>query len=293
MAKERIAFIGVGWMGGPMARRLLAAGYEVIAHNRSRPKLEAVLAAGAKEAASPAAAARQADVAVFTCVTNTDAVREAVFGPGGVAEGAAPGKLLIDMSSIWPEASREMAERLRAETGMGWLDSPVSGGPPGAEAGTLAIMVGGTEADFARAQPYYAHLGRATLVGPNGAGQTAKLINQAVVGCQIMMMAEVCRFARDAGVDPLKLPEALKGGRADSLVLQHFLPRMATGDMTPTAQVMTMVKDLNMVLEAARKTLTPMPLTALVAQLQHFLVTHGHGAEDPAAMVKLYSEGNW
>lgn len=292
MAKESVGFIGVGWMGGPMARRLLAAGYQVVAHNRSRGKLEPVLAAGAVEASSPAEAARRCDV-VFACVTNTDAVREAVFGPGGVAEAAGPGKLLIDMSSIWPEASREMAARLRRETGMGWLDAPVSGGPPAAEAGTLAIMVGGAEADFARAQPYFAHLGRATLVGPSGAGQTTKLINQAVVGCQIMMMAEVCRFARDAGVDPLKIPEALKGGRADSLVMQHFLPRMAAGDMTPTAQVMTMVKDLNMVLAAAQKSLTPMPLTALVAQLQHFLVTHGHGAEDPAAMVKLYAQGSW
>lgn len=292
MAKERVGYVGVGWMGGPMARRLLGAGYEVIVHNRSRPKLEPVLKAGAVEAKSPAEVVRQCEV-TFTCVTNTDAVREAVFGPGGVAEAAGAGKLLIDMSSIWPETSRELSTRLREETGMGWLDSPVSGGPPAAEAGTLAIMVGGRQADFERAKPYYAPLGRATLVGPSGAGQTAKLINQAVVGSQIMMMAEICKFARDQGVDPLKLPEALKGGRADSLVMQHFLPRMATGDLTPTAQVMTMVKDVNMVLEAARATLTPMPITALVAQLQHFLVVHGHGTEDPAAMYKLYKEGEW
>ena len=292
MAKQRVGYVGVGWMGGPMARRLLAAGYEVIVYNRSRPKLEPVLAAGAVEARSPAEVARACDV-TFVCVTNTEAVREAAVGSDGLLAGGAAGKLVIDMSSIEPEAARELAARFRADKGMGWLDAPVSGGPIGAENGTLAIMVGGEVADFARAKPHLAHLGRATLVGPNGAGQTAKLINQAVVGCQIMMMAEICKFARDAGVDPLKLPEALKGGRADSLVMQQFLPRMATGDLTPTAQVMTMVKDLNMVLAAARKTLTPMPITALIAQLQHFLVVHGHGAEDPAAMVKLYSEGSW
>jgi 3-hydroxyisobutyrate dehydrogenase len=292
VAKQRVGYVGVGWMGGPMARRLLGAGYEAIVYNRSRPKLEPVLKAGAVEAGSPAEVARRCDI-VFTCVTDTDAVREAVFGPGGIAEAAGPGKLLIDMSSIWPETSRELAARLREASGMGWLDSPVSGGPPAAEAGTLAIMVGGSPDDFERARPYYAPLGRATLVGPSGAGQTAKLINQAVVGSQIMMMAEICKFARDHGVDPLKLPEALKGGRADSLVMQHFLPRMATGDLTPTAQVLTMVKDLNMVLDAARQTLTPMPVTALVAQLQHFLVVHGHATEDPTAMYKLYKEGDW
>lgn len=291
MAKERLGYVGVGWMGGPMARRLLAAGYEVIVYNRSRPKLEPVLAAGAVEAKSPAEVARACDL-TFLCVTNTDAVRQAAAGADGLFAGAAAGKLFVDMSSIEPPAAREFAAQAR-DAGAGWLDAPVSGGPVGAENGTLAIMVGGEEADFARAAPYFRHLGRATLVGPSGAGQTAKLINQAVVGCQIMMMAEICKFARDAGVDPLKLPEALKGGRADSLVLQQFLPRMATGDLTPTAQVMTMVKDLNMVLAAASKTLTPMPITALIAQLQHFLVVHGHGAEDPAAMVKLYSEGNW
>jgi 3-hydroxyisobutyrate dehydrogenase len=292
MAKQRVGYVGVGFMGGPMARRLLAAGYEVVVYNRSRPKLEPVLAAGAVEAASPAEVARECEV-TFLCVTNADAVREAALGADGLLAGGSAGKLAIDMSSIEPQAARELAQRFREEKGMGWLDAPVSGGPVGAENGTLAIMVGGVEADFARARPHLAELGRATLVGPSGAGQTAKLINQCVVGCQIMMMAEICAFARAAGVDPAKLPEALKGGRADSLVMQQFLPRMASGDLTPTAQVLTMVKDVNMALAQAAKTLTPMPITALIAQLQHFVVAHGHGAEDPAAVVKLYSEGAW
>lgn len=288
MAKQRVGYVGLGFMGAPMARRLLAAGHEVVVFNRSRGKLEPLLAAGAVEAKSPAEVMRACE-ASFLCVTNTAAVREAALGPDGLLAGGGAGKLAIDMSTIEPQAAREVAARFR-EKGMGWLDAPVSGGPIGAENGTLAIMVGGEAADFARGEPLFRQLGRATLVGPSGAGQTAKLINQCVVGCQIMLMAEICSFARAAGVDPAKLPEALKGGRADSLVMQQFLPRMAAGDMTPTAQVLTMVKDLNMALAAATATLTPMPITGLIAQLQHLVVAHGHGAEDPAAAIKLYGE---
>ena len=289
MAKQRVGYVGLGFMGAPMARRLLAAGHEVVVFNRSRAKLEPLLAAGAVEAKSPAEVMRACE-ASFLCVTDTAAVREAALGPEGLLAGGEAGKLAIDMSTIEPQAAREVAGRFR-EQGMGWLDAPVSGGPVGAENGTLAIMVGGEAADFARAEPLFRHLGRATLVGPSGAGQTTKLINQCVVGCQIMLMAEICSFARAAGVDPAKLPEALKGGRGDSLVMQQFLPRMAAGDMTPTAQVLTMVKDLNMALAAATATLTPMPITGLIAQLQHLVVAHGHGEEDPAAAIKLYGEG--
>ncbi len=182
---ERLGYIGIGLMGAPMARRLAQAGYGVTIWGRDPAKLAPILAAGATSAASAADVARGSDI-LFTCLSDTDAVEAVVFGAGGVAQGAGPGKVLVDMSSIRPDAARELAARLRSETGMGWIDAPVSGGVAGSETGKLTVMAGGSEADFERVRPVVAHLAqRFTLMGPNGAGQATKLINQVLVGCAV------------------------------------------------------------------------------------------------------------
>lgn len=288
--KPALGYIGIGFMGKPMALRLLDAGYRVTIWGRSAEKLAPVAAAGAEVAASPADVARASDI-LFTCVSDTEAVEAVVFGDNGIAMGAAAGKILVDMSSIRPDAARDMAARLREETGMGWIDAPVSGGVPGAEQGTLAVMAGGSEADFETARPVVEHLaGRFTLMGPNGAGQATKLVNQVIVGCTVAVLAEATKLAQDAGIDATRIPQALAGGRADSLTLQQFLPKMATGNFAPESHIRTMLKDLNAVQQQARSTDTPMPMTAMAAELHRLMAARGHGEADGTALMKLYRE---
>lgn len=291
MSSENIhvGYIGLGLMGGPMAQRLVAAGFPVHVWNRSPDKLAALTAAGAREAASPRAVAEASEI-VFTCLTDTDAVEAVAFGPDGIAEAASADKVLVDFSSMRPDKAKEFAERLRAETGMGWIDAPVSGGVPGATNGTLTVMAGGSQTDFERVQPVVAHLsGRFTLMGANGAGQSTKLINQMIVGAGLALMAECCQFAEDAGIDPAKLPEALAGGRADSPILQQFLPRMAARDRDVQGRVAIMVKDLNTVMDTARQLGSSLPLTALTAEIHKLLVKQGLGEQDNAATIDLYA----
>lgn len=285
----RLGYIGLGLMGGPMAQRLVSAGYPLAVWNRSADKLAALAEAGAIQAASPRAVAEQSDI-VFTCLTDTDAVEAVVFGPGGIAEAASADKVLVDFSSMRPDKAKAFATRLRGETGMGWIDAPVSGGVPGATNGTLTVMAGGSAVDFARVEPVVAHLaGRFTLMGENGAGQSTKLINQMIVGAGLALMAECCQFAEDAGIDPAKLPQALAGGRADSPILQQFLPRMAARDRDVQGRVAIMVKDLNTVMESARQLGTSLPLTGLAAEIHKLLVKQGLGDADNAATIDLYA----
>ena len=293
MANDRpdVGYIGLGFMGGPMARRLLRADYPVRVWGRRPAQLEPFTAAGAVLAASPAAMAADCDV-VFVCVSNTAAVRDVVFGADGIAAGGAAGKLLIDMSSIEPDATREMASRLRAETGMGWIDAPVSGGPPAAEAGTLTVMAGGEQSDFdAVCRLVLDNLAaKFTLMGPNGAGQATKLINQAIVASTLALLAETTRLAQNAGIDAARLPEALAGGRADSMLMQTMQPRMAAGDFEVTSFIDTMIKDLNTVQDLARATGTALPITGTAAELHRLLAAHGHGQDDVTAIMKLYGD---
>ena len=288
-AKPRLGFIGLGLMGTPIALKLREAGYPLAVWGRTPAKLEPLLAAGADEAASPRALAAESDV-VFLCVTDTAAVESVVFGEGGVAAGGGGGKILIDHSSIRPDATREMAARLAADSGMAWLDAPVSGGKAGVEAKTLVVMAGGDAEVFARAEPVImSYAGRATLMGPAGAGQTTKLINQALCGVGFAVIAEIAALARDAGIDATQIALALAGGRADSRILQEYLPRMARGDFTPSGRIDIMLKDLTMVADFARATGSAMPITALAGELHRLLTSAGHGAEDNAATVKLYA----
>lgn len=282
----KLGYIGLGLMGAPMARRLLAAGYPLTVWNRTAPKAAPLISEGAQGASGPAAVAADTDI-IFTCLTDTAAMDAAVFGPGGVAEGARNGSILVDFSSISPDATREMATRLERETGMIWIDAPVSGGVPGAEKGDLAIMAGGPAAAFERVKPVVlAMAARFTLMGPSGAGQTAKLCNQVIVGCTMAVLAEATRLAVNAGVDAARLPEALAGGFADSAPLQLFVPRMVAAiHEPPLGHAYTMLKDLDSVAALAQATKTPTPFTALAAAQFRLLTARGG---DEADALKIY-----
>lgn len=283
-----LGYIGTGLMGAPMATRLIEAGNTVTVWNRTAAKAQPLVDRGAAQAESPADVAAAADI-VFLCLTDTDAVREAVFGENGVARGARKGAILVDFSSIQPDATREMAERLKTETGMDWIDAPVSGGVPGAEAGTLAIMAGGSQDSFDRVKPAVMQMAaRFTLMGPVGAGQTTKLCNQVIVGCTMAVLAEAARLATNAGVDASRLPEALAGGFADSKPLQLFVPRMVNAQHEPPlGHVYTMLKDLDSVCDLARSSTSPVPFTAMAAEQFRLLKARGGDTADALEIFKL------
>ena len=284
----RLGYIGLGLMGGPMAVRLAEAGHPLTVWNRDPAKAAPVLAVGASLAESAAAVARASDI-VFTCVSDTAAMKAVVFGPEGIAAGGGAGKLVVDFSSMRPDATRAMAERLMADCDMGWLDAPVSGGVVGAETGQLVVMAGGSEADFARARPFVEALARrVTLMGPVGAGQTTKLVNQLIVGCTVAVVAEATALALESGVDAARIPGALAGGRADSLPLQQWMPKMVAGDETVESHLRTMLKDLDTALDLARSTGTALPLTNLVAELHRLLAGQGLADADGTALFSLY-----
>ena len=283
-----LAFIGLGLMGTPMALRLIEAGHRLTVWNRSRDKLAPLAARGAVAAVSPAAAASAAEL-VMLCLTDTAAVEKVVFGPEGVAAGISHGKIVVDFSSIRPDATRRFAERLKREHGAGWVDAPVSGGVPGAEHGTLAIMAGGETADIERVRPVMAPLcSRFTHMGPSGAGQTTKLCNQVIVGCNLVVLAEAIKLAESAGVDATRLPECLKGGFADSLPLQIFGARMASGRYDPPLGASeTLLKDLDTACDLARQTVTALPMASLASSFFRLLKARGGGKLDPAALISL------
>jgi 3-hydroxyisobutyrate dehydrogenase len=286
--KPALGYIGLGLMGASMPLRLLDAGYAVTVWNRTPAKMAAAVAKGAQAGRSAADVTRRSDI-VHLCLTDTRAVETVVFGPDGVAAGAGAGKLLVDHSTISAEATRQMAIRLRRETGMAWIDCPVSGGTMGAAAGTLVMMAGGEAADIERVRPVVAHLSRRFVhMGPQGAGQATKMVNQVAVSCIYIVMAEMVTLARKAGVDAGRLPEALEGGFADSRLLQVMGPRMIAGDFRPVGQVRTMVKDLDLLGELASVTGTPLPLTALATQLFRLHDGKGHGELDITSVIKLY-----
>ena len=287
-AQLSLGYIGLGLMGAPMAARLLAVGHRVAIWGRTPAKLESLVAAGATMQESAADIARSADV-IFTCLSDTAAVEAVVFGDQGVAEGAAAGKLLVDMSSIRPDACQAMVKRLERETGMHWMDAPVSGGVAGAENGTLTVMAGGLQSDFERVRPVVAALAqRFTLMGPLGAGQTTKLINQTIVGCGVAVLAEAAALASRAGIDAERLPEALAGGRADSLLLQQFFPKMVNADLTVESHIRTMLKDLDTVVDLARATASAMPMAVTATELHRLMVQRGHADQDGTAVAMLY-----
>lgn len=285
--KPALGFIGLGQMGEPMVRRLLAAGFPVAVWNRSSNKVAAALEHGARAATSPAELARGAEI-VMTCVTDQRALEAVLFSPQGVAEGGARGKLVVDFSSIAPDAARAFALRLE-RLGMGLVDAPVSGGVPGAEKGTLVVMAGGREEHVERVRPVLAHLAsRVTRMGESGAGQATKLCNQIIVGALLPVLAEAVRLAEAAGVDATRLPEALKGGFADSAPLQIFGARMATRQFEPRlAAAALLKKDLENAAALARERGVTLPMVSAAAELYRLLEAQGRVQQDPSVLIEL------
>ncbi|MGE3706275.1 MAG: NAD(P)-dependent oxidoreductase [Vicinamibacterales bacterium] len=280
-AAERIAWIGTGIMGVRMSARLLAAGRPLRVWNRSRAKTVPLVDAGAVAADSAAEACRGAGV-VFLMLAD-GAGTAAVLFDDGAADALAPGALVVDMGSNSPSAARHHAGRL-AERGIRHLDAPVSGGPGGAEQGTLAIMAGGAAEDFERARPLLERLGRPTLVGPCGAGQLAKLCNQTIVALTIGAVAEALLLAAGGGADPAKVRDALAGGFADSLILKVHGQRMLDRSFAPGGPSRLQLKDLRNILDAAREAGLELPLASHVAELYASLVGHGGGDLDHSAL---------
>lgn len=277
----QIAVLGTGMMGLPMARRLCAAGHQVHAWNRTRAKAEPLAQDGATVHATAADAVRHADIAI-SLLESGPVVAEVLFQQGAAAA-MHPGSLFVDMASIQPAEARNHAARLQA-LGVACLDAPVSGGTLGAEAGTLAIMVGGEATDFERAQPVFAALGRATLVGPHGAGQLAKLANQMIVGITIGAVAEALLLAAKGGADMAKVREAITGGFADSRILQVHGQRMVERDFAPRGRMAVQLKDLRNALGTAADLGFDAPITQLFAQLYAEGNAHGLADQDQSAL---------
>ncbi len=285
---EKIALIGAGAMGGAIGTRLLETGNALQVFDLDTEKVAALEAMGGVAAKSAAEASRDVDF-VITSLNASRIVERAAFGPDGIADGAAPGTVIIDMSSIEPDATRKLAQ-MATDKGLAWVDSPLSGGAPKALIGELTLMAGGHAADVEKAHRALKHVAsNYTHMGPSGAGQTTKLINQVLCGLGFLAVAEATQLALDAGVDAEKIPMALKGGRADSALLQEYLPRFATKDYRRTGRIDNMVKDLNAVNDLARQTGTSMPMTALCGEIHRMLTSAGLGGEDQAAVMEFFN----
>jgi len=286
--KNKVALIGAGAMGGAIGTRLIETGNQLTVFDLDAEKVAALTSLGAQSASTAAEAASIPDVVILS-LNSPKIVRIAVFGKDGVAAGAKPGTLIIDMSSIDPEATKELAADA-AEKGLRWVDSPLSGGAPKALVGQLTLMAGGSEKDVADAHRVLRHVAsNYTHMGPCGAGQTTKLINQVLCGLNFLAVAEATQLALDAGVDAAKIPQALRGGRADSAILQEYMPRYVARDYRRTGRIDNMVKDLNGAQDLARRTNTAMPLTAVCAEVHRMLTAAGLGGEDQAALMEFFS----
>ena len=270
----RVGFIGTGLIGTPMVERMLDCGLSVTVWNRTPEKAAPLVAKGALTAASARELASQVDI-VCLCLTNTDAVRDVLFGSAAIASELRD-KLVIDFSSIAPDATVQMATRLRDDFGSAMLDCPVSGGLPAARAGTLIIFAGGMEHDVQRGAPVFNALSqKVTYMGGHGAGQLAKSCNQMIVGCNLLVIAEMLAFAMKSGVDASRMPQALAGGFADSKPLQIFGVRMAAGVDTPRVGALaTFKKDIDQVVRLAGEAHADVPMTQRAAELMKELGAH-------------------
>ncbi len=287
-SKPRLGYVGVGLMGLPMVKRLVSLGYPVRAYDIVPAQVEAARAAGATPAASPADAAAAADLVLLNLPT-TEAVERAVFGENGVSAAVRSPQLVIDFSTIKVGECKAFAAKLRERTGVGWIDAPVSGGPPASGAGSLTVMAGGDPAEVERARAFFADVaGRFTHMGPTGSGMAAKMLNQLIVGCGYAVMAEAAVLAAAAGIDAARLPECLGGGHADGSLLQRIYPRMVARDFAPQGYARQLLKDLEMVNELAAGLKMPTPMMGEALSLYRMLVHLGHAELDGVALVKLY-----
>ena len=263
-----VGFAGIGLMGRPISARILDAGYELLVWNRTPGRCEDLIDLGAEEVESPRELAEQCDV-VLLCLADEAAVERVVFGEDGLASALDEDQLVVDLSSISPDSARRLAHELGQGCGAGWIDAPVTGGPGGAESGTLVVFAGGLAEDMERVQDLFACFSaRLCHMGANGAGQLAKLCNQVIVCNTALAVAEAIALAERCGIDAERLPQALEGGLADSPLLRALGPRMAVRAYDPVlARLATMQKDLDNVLVAAREADAITPLTALAAQI--------------------------
>lgn len=286
MTTTRIGYIGLGTMGGAMAENLIKAGYPLTVYNRTVSKAERFIALGAQLAESPAEVARRSEV-VFVNVSDTPDVLEVVLGANGAIEGAHPGMILVDHSTIKPSASREIYKRLQ-EVEVSALDAPVSGGDIGARNATLTIMVGGELQTLEKVMPIMEAVGKKiTYVGEAGAGQVAKAANQIMVAAQMVAEAELMLFAQKSGVDVTKVIEAIKSGAAQCWTLDVKPQRLLSGNRTPGFKSSLQAKDLNIVMDTARDYEAVLPGTALNTQLFNAMVTTGSGDLDNSAVIQI------
>jgi len=284
MTMQKIGFVGLGVMGKPMALNLLEAGYPLTVWNRTRSKMDDLLAKGASAAESPKEAAEKSEV-VITMVTDSPDVEDVVLGPQGVIHGAHPGLVLIDMSTISPTVAQKVAKKL-SEKGIKMLDGPVSGGDIGAQKGTLSIMVGGPKETFDECLPILEVLGkRITHMGSNGMGQTTKLCNQVVCGLNIQAVCEGLMLGARAGLDLNKLLNVVTAGAAGSWMLSNLGPKMVEGDMRPGFKIRHQQKDLRLVLSFAAELGLPLPGTALVQQMLRAAEAGGMGEKGTQAAI--------
>lgn len=283
---DTVAMIGLGLMGQAMTRRLIASGRRVVGFDVRREAVEAALAAGATAAVSPATALNQADVALI-CVTDTAAVEAVCLAPDGLVHAPRPGRVVVDLSTTDMAATRRLGAAFAA-AGLGFVDAPVSGGPPAAEAGTLAIMAGGDAAHVAAAAPALSALGKATHMGDVGAGQATKLVNQTLVLSTYCVIAEAVRLAQAYGVDAKRIPEALATGHAGSNLLPLLVPRMVDEDFAPRGFSRQILKDLEMLSAAAKTEHLAMPMASQALTLYRLLVAGGGSELDGSAIVTLY-----
>lgn len=287
--RARIGFVGLGIMGTAMTLRLLEQGWPVTVWNLEPERVPPLVEAGAVAAQSPEQVTRTSDI-VIMCVLHTDAVRECVFGAQGIAAAAGADKILIDHSTIDPAATREMSTQLKLKSGMGWVDAPVSGGPVQSRSGTLTIMAGGDARDIEAIRPVMADLAaNFTHIGPSGAGQTAKMINQLIVGSTYVVLAEALTLAEAAGVDASRLPQCLAGGHADSSLLKHLYPQMQARDFDPPrAYARQLLKDLKAVTAEAQQLALSLPMLEAATRRYADYVGQGNGMKDTASIVNSY-----
>jgi 3-hydroxyisobutyrate dehydrogenase len=286
---SQLGWIGMGDIGAPMALRLLAAGRSLSVWGRTPERLAPAIRRGASACGAPHELSSQCE-AVFLCVTDDDAVEEVVFGPDGIARGATAEKILIDHSTIHPERCRELAARLRRDTGMAWVDAPVSGGAAGARAGTLVVLAGGEHADVERVRPWLsAYAARVTHLGPQGSGQVAKSCSQVVLATTVAIWAEALSQARRAGVDAGALVEALEGSWADSAARHHIVQHIVNGRFQ-NRSVRMLLKDLEIATDMGRITGSPLPLTSLVTNALRQQIALGHEMAGLGGLMRLYDD---
>lgn len=286
---EKIGFIGLGIMGQGMSKNLLDAEFDVIVWNRTESRTNEIVGAGARKGDSPADVAKKSDI-IITCVSNTEDVEEVILGEQGVIHGASEGDLVIDMSTISPEATRQIASAL-AEKGVSMLDAPISGGSEGAEMGTLSIMVGGDAKAVKRAMPAFEAMGsKITHVGGTGDGQAVKLVNQILVVINMLAVGEALIFAEAGGLDLEKTLSAVSAGAAGSWMLSNRGPQVAARDWRPGFTIDLQQKDLRLVLEAAEQLGIPVETTRKVSEMYQSLQEAGLGDEGNHALVKALEE---